>query len=452
MLILRGGQVVIGDGSTDIFRGSVLMEGNRIAAVTPQSYRGGLNDTVVELDGRLVMPGAIDPHAHAVAPGPRFASGTPGVSREEALGNLRRHLSQGHTTVVDLDGFKVPTDTDEVRRTQPVRVESATVHFDPMWRAADAVDGSGLEARHRDMSAGEMAESGACVVGEVGAGMTLGGGGQDYMYIPAAIERATGVRVRSSQAAQLKYAVLGRHIRPGAPDRGRIQQLLTDYGLASALDVDHAVELIEGSVLPSLQLALDGVVESARVATNIGLPAIVHNSAPSDEATRAAVDLAGPLLIAGHSNHSTFTLKEALDSAQYVRDHGGVVEVDTFDSWGRRELDPTPATLLTMVAQGLVDLLATDYAAGWWDGVFEAVEEVWRSGAAPLTAAVALATGNVARSVPRIGQSRGLLRAGLLGDVVVSHARHPSLVELVVIGGEIAFAPTYDGVWPAGER
>src|SRR6185369_15844834 len=102
MLILNNGLVVNGDGRTAPFSGSVVIENDRIAAVGPGDYTGGPTDVVIDLRGGLVMPGAIDAHAHAVAPGPRFASGTPGVSLAESLGNLRRHLTQGHTTVVDL--------------------------------------------------------------------------------------------------------------------------------------------------------------------------------------------------------------------------------------------------------------------------------------------------------------------------------------------------------------
>ncbi len=441
MLILRDGCIVVGDGETEPFYGSMLVEGGRIAAVEPRSYRGGRGDRVLELHGSLLMPGAIDPHAHAVAPGPRFASGTPGVSLEETLGNLRRHLAQGHTTVVDCDGFKVPAETEEVRHRQPVRVESATVHFEPMWAVADSTDGTGLAAAHREMTAADMAKQGACLIGEVGAGMTLGGGGQDYMYIPAAIYRATGVRLRAREAAALKYAVLGRHIKPGSPDREQLQRLLQEFGLGETLGVDAVVALIEESVLPPFQGALAGIVESAKLANELELPALVHNSAPSDEACREAATIAGSRLIAGHTNHGTFTVEEAIDSATWMKEHGAYVEVDTFDSWGLRELEPRATTLLALVGRGLADLLATDYAAGHWDGVYEAVEDIWRTGAQSLKVAVAMATGNVAKAVPEIGSSRGILRAGYLADVVVSHPQHPSLINLVMVGGEMAYEP-----------
>src|SRR5688500_6233566 len=100
MLILRNGRIVTGDGRTAPFDGTVLVDGQWVAAVGPNDYTGGTNDVVYDLDGALVMPGAVDAHAHVLAPGPRFASGTPGVSLAEALANLRRHLTQGHSTLI----------------------------------------------------------------------------------------------------------------------------------------------------------------------------------------------------------------------------------------------------------------------------------------------------------------------------------------------------------------
>ncbi|MFC4117290.1 amidohydrolase [Nonomuraea zeae] len=440
MLILNNGLIVNGDGRTAPFTGSIVIEGSRIAAVGPAGYTGGVGDVVIDAGGRLLMPGAVNPHAHAVAPGPRFASGTPGVSVEEALGNLRCHLAQGHTTVVDLDGFKVPEETALVRGRQPVRVESSTIHFEPMFTAADAVDGAGLDDVHRATTAQKMVATGAVVIGEVGAGMTLGGGGQDYMYIPAALEKATGVRILPAQAKALKYAVLGRHVRPGSPDRQKIADLLRQQGLADLIGVDTVITLIEESVLPSFQVALDGLVASADLALELGVPTLVHNSAPSDEAAREAARIAKELFIGGHTNHGTFSSEEAVRNARWIKEQGGFVEIDTFDAWGRRELHATPEHLIALVQEGLVDIMATDYAAGHWDGMFEMVDAVARVGLAPLEQAVAMATGNVGRALPRVGAERGVLKAGLLADVVISAPRSPAEVCCVVIGGEIALA------------
>lgn len=440
MLILNNGLVVNGDGRTAPYNGSVVIEGDRIAAVGPDNFTGGIDDEVIDLGGRLVMPGAIDAHVHAVAPGPRFASGTPGVSVEEALGNLRRHLNQGHTTVVDLDGFKLPGETAQVQGRQAVRVESSTVHFAPMFAAADASDGAGLAEQHRAMTAAQMVDSGAVVIGEVGAGMTLGGGGQDYMYIPAAIEAATGVRLGSNPSKEIKHAVLGRHIRPGNPDRGKIEGLLSKYELNGRIDVDKMIALIEESVMPSIQVALDGLVESARLAVELGVPTLVHNSAASDEAAREAASIAGSLFIGGHTNHGSFSAEESVANARYVREQGGFVEVDTFDAWGRKELHDTPEHLIALMQAGLIDIIATDYAAGHWDGMYEMVDAISRVGLASLQEAVAMATGNVGKAIPRVGLDRGQLKAGQLADVVVSSRKCPADVRLVIVGGEIALA------------
>lgn len=445
MLILKNGQIIIGDGRTKPFTGSIGIEDGLITVVSPSDLGGGPADTVLDLAGRVVVPGAINAHAHATAPGPRFASGTPGVSLAESAGNLRRHLVQGHTTVVDLDGFKLPDENAQIRSIQPVKVEMSTVHFEPMFEAADAADGTGLTDSHRAMSASDMRGHGAVVIGEVGAGMTLGGGGQDYLYIPTAVEKATGVRIVTGQAQALKYAVLGRRIQPGNPDTALIATLLDEFGLSS-LSVDDTISLIEDSVLPSFNTALEGLQRSARLAVDLGIPTLVHNSAPSDEATRAAAEVAGDLFIGGHTNHITFTPEESVASARWIRDHGGYVEVDTFDTWGRREINKDSDHLIAMMQADLVDIIATDYAAGHWDGMWEMVAGIVQVGLAPVEKAVALATGNVARALPLIGAIRGTLTPGLAADVVVTSPRTLADIELVLIDGEIAYAGS--GVHP----
>lgn len=444
MLVLKNAQIITGDGRTKPFSGSIAIEQGTIAAVTSGNLGGGIGDTVIDLAGRLVVPGAINPHAHATAPGPRFASGTPGVSLAESLGNLRRHLAQGHTTVVDLDGFKLPEENSQVRGVQPVKVEMSTVHFEPMFEAADAADGAGLKEAHRGATAQQLSDSGAVVIGEVGAGMTLGGGGQDYLYIPAAFEEATGIRLSTGQAQTLKYAVLGRHIRRGETDRNRVAELIEEYGLAP-LTVDKGIDLIEQSVLPSFQIALDGLERSASLAVELGLPTLVHNSAPSDDATRAAAEIAGSMFIGGHTNHITFTPEEAVASAKFIREQGGHVEIDTFDLWGRQVLTNDSKHLIAMMQADVVDIIATDYAAGHWDGMWEMVAGIVQVGLAPIEKAVALATGNVAKALPRIGSDRGLIQAGLSADLVVTSPKTLSDIELVLIDGEIVFTGANGG-------
>jgi imidazolonepropionase-like amidohydrolase len=434
----RNANIVVGDGITPIFTGCLSVDDGRIVEVSEGTGAGHTADTV-DLRGRLVLPGAIDIHAHAVTTGPRFASATPSVSHDEATRNAQTHLRQGHTTVVDLDGLKIPTDRQDTPT--KLRIEAGTIHFDPMFEAADQADGAGLSEAHRRMTVDRMfSEGGAVVIGEVGAGMTLGGGGQDYIYIPAAIERHTGITIKATQATELKYAVLGRHVRPGAPDVDRLRSLLAEYGLAAHLDVPAVIRIVEESVLPSFKISLDGIVESARIGRRLGAPVILHNSAPSDEACREAASIACDLVIAGHTNHDTFSAEESIANARWMKAQGAFVEVDTFDSWGLREGNPTPDLLLALVAEGVVDIIASDYAAGHWDGVLHAVEEITAKGLLNLEQAVALVTGNVARAIPSLGRDRGTLQVGKLADFVVTDYEHPADIHDVYVGGELAQA------------
>ena len=116
------------------------------------------------------------------------------------------------------------------------------------------------------------------------------------------------------------------------------------------------------------------------------------------------------------------------------------MEIDTFDAWGRRELQTTPDHMIAMIQEDLVDVIATDYAAGHWDGIWELVAGIVQVGLAPVEKAVSFATGNVAKALPRIGADRGLLKAGFAADLVVTSRRNLADIALVMIDGEVAYS------------
>ena len=62
--------VMVFDGSgSDRFHGSVLVEGNRIAAVVPARESFDASDAnVIEGKGRTLMPGMVEAHAHLTWP------------------------------------------------------------------------------------------------------------------------------------------------------------------------------------------------------------------------------------------------------------------------------------------------------------------------------------------------------------------------------------------------
>lgn len=439
MLIITNGLVVTGDGGTVLDPGAVYIEGDRIVEVSPDPARqGGPDDVVIDAGRAAVFPGLINTHAHACTVAPLFASGSPPVTLEEALQNLDKHLRFGTTTIINVDGFALPEDVEAVLARHPVRVVSGTCHTPINLAAADKADGSGLDARHRAATADDLARAGAVLVGEVGAGHTLGGGGQDYMFIPMRVHERTGVRLEPRQAQALKWAVLGRRLDPAAFDRGKVAAVLADTGLAEKLSEDEARELICDSVLPSFKLGLEGFAEAGAAARRLELPILVHNSAPSWEATHdLAADL-GPNLIAGHTNHTTFTPEEAVDSARELRRLGARVELCTLDAFGARRLVETLDHLYGLLEADLVDVWATDYAGGKWDCQLVGLEVAIRDGKLSLVKGLSLATSGPARSVPRLAD-RGELAPGRLADVVIAPADRLSAVQYVIVGGAVVY-------------
>jgi len=439
MLIIRDGLVIPGDGETVIDGGSVYIEGDRIVEVTAGPARlGGTGDVVIDARGAVVFPGLVNTHAHACTVGPRFASGSPGVSLEEALQNLDRHLTFGTTTLINVDGFVLPDEVETVQRVHPARIVNGTCHTPVNFQAALKADGTGLTDRHLSATAEEMVKAGAVLIGEIGAGHTLGGGGQDYMFIPMRVRERTGVQLEPRQAQALKWAVLGRKLDPAAYDRGKVAAVLAEIGLAGKLSEEEARDLIYESVLPSFKLGLEGFSEAGALARRLGLPILVHNSAPSWEATRSLAETLGPLLIAGHTNHTTFTVEESVAAAQELRRLGSLIEVCTLDAFGARRLVETRDHINALLELELVDIWATDYAGGYWDCQLVGLEAVVRDGRLSLAKAIALAARNPARAVPGL-RDRGELAPGKLADVVVAPVDQLSRVRYVIVGGKVVY-------------
>src|SRR5690606_18982503 len=100
---------------------------------------------------------------------------------------------------------------------------------------------------------------------------------------------------------------------------------------------------------------------------------------------------------AGHSNHDTFTVAEAVEFGRELRRRGAVVDVSTFDAFVARRTTESPEHLLTMLEAGVVDTLSTNYGAGAPDPMLLAIRSAVEQGLLTLPRAIALATGNVAR-------------------------------------------------------
>jgi imidazolonepropionase-like amidohydrolase len=442
-ITIRNGTVVVGDGKTVIKGGLVRLEGEVITEVSVSSSRGvkpGRNEEVIDARGKLVIPGVINHHAHGISYGPLFASGAPPLPRDQVKKNLDRHLLEGTTTILCADGFVTAEEVSEAGKSHPIRLLAGTTHTPKNFAAADVADGTGLQAKHRNLTVEIRLSQGAPAIGEVGAGATLGGGVQDYKYIPEAIKKETGKELKPSEARELKFAVLGRHISREAFNASEVKRVLEKVGLADLITVERVRELIEESVLPPFKLALEGFEEALSLVLKHRVPGVFHNAAASAhqliELAKSA-DSGASLIVAAHSNHPTFETEEAVRVARSLKDLGVVIDVSTLDGFVNRYLGEPPDNFYAILEAGLADTVTTDYAGGHHDSILTGLQHAITKGVISLPRAIALATGNVARIFPSLAPNRGLLKEGKIADVVITDGSNLARVDTVIIGGRV---------------
>lgn len=423
------GTVVTGDGRTVHEPGHVVFEGGRIAAVGAGT---GPAEGREDLGRAIVAPGLVNLHAHGLTLGPIHATGSPSLTAAEVTAFKERHLRGGTTTAMSVDGFPLWAESQALAAAHPLEVVKCTAHSPANVRAAEQADGAGLTAAHKAATMAELLAQGARCIGEIGAGGTLGGGMQDYAYIPAAVLKAADVAIDAPQARALKEAVLGRTIDPANLDRRALARAMADAALTGVLREDEVVALIVGCVMPSMAHAYEGMREARRASDATGAPFIVHHAAASAE---VVLEVANERTIAGHCNHPSFLPDEAVRFARELRRRGATLELSGLDLMAKAPDLPDAAPFRALVRAGLVDVVGTDYAGSKFDPVSVPLFAIVREGLMGLPQTLALATGNVATRFPEL-TAAGLLEPGRPADVAV-------------------FAPGFDAVravFKAGER
>jgi imidazolonepropionase-like amidohydrolase len=437
-IVLHGGDLIDGCGTDPLRTVDIVVDAGAIRAIVPsrpvEAYAAV--DEVLDVAGQLVLPGLINNHTHGTAYGPLFPSGHTGLARQQVLANLDRHLSEGTTTVLCVDGFVTADALAETDADHPVNVRLATCNTPACLATARIADGTGLADEHRWFTADRALRAGAVALGEIGSGHTLGGGGANYLYIPAEVRRRTGVTITPEQADQIKIAVLGRHISTTAYDPEALEQALADAGLAGRLSLAQAREIVSDVVLPAFDVALRGLAEAATQARAAGVPVLVHNAAASmtQVAEIARTDVR---LIAAHSNHPSFAVAEAVAHAERLKAAGAIVDVSTLNLFGTRRPGRGPDLLYALLSAGLVDTISTDYAAGDHDPILLAIDQATKAGVVRLPAAIAMATANVADAIPGLAPRRGRVVPTAIADLVVTDPAALHRVRTVLIGGEI---------------
>jgi imidazolonepropionase-like amidohydrolase len=97
------------DGTSDTLRQGVqiLIEGNRIAAIDEANNAPPADATVIDCGDRVLMPGLIDAHWHAIfaaVPMQVLLIGDPGMIFTTSTAEAERTLMRGFTTIRDLGG------------------------------------------------------------------------------------------------------------------------------------------------------------------------------------------------------------------------------------------------------------------------------------------------------------------------------------------------------------
>ncbi|NOZ22093.1 MAG: amidohydrolase family protein [Planctomycetes bacterium] len=447
--VIKNGTVITGDGKAVLEKTWVGIEDDRICAVSRNTdalagaERGATQ--VIDAAEMLVIPGVINAHTHGCSVGPLFSSAAAPLSMERVLRNVDRHLLQGTTTLVNVCGMGLMEEVDEVARRHVVRIRAGTNHFPSAFKAARMVDGAGLTPRHLETTAEAMLEAGAVLLGEAGSGATLGGGVSIYKYIPEAIAGETGVHITAKQAEELKQAVLGRVMQRDAFDADAVAKVLHAYGLGGKLSVKRAREIVDSIAYAPAESALVGFREAASLSAKTSVPVVFHNALPSG---RRLLELAQEFegtrarLVAGHTNHNSFSVEESVRIARDLRNLGVVIDISTLDGAITRWMTG-PEHIEALLSEDLVDTISTDYAGGHWDGILEMIQYAWRRGLVTLPRGIAMATGNVARTFPEVAPDRGLIEPGKVADMVLVDQTNVGRVEKVLIGGSLVA----DGGW-----
>lgn len=439
-IIFQDGCVIAGDGMTVLSRADVLVIAGQIRDIDTSCTlhrRLDASADIIDASGCTIIPGIINAHAHGCIFGPSMPSGSAGLSDGEIEYNRNRHLLQGTTTLLNVCGLAYPDEIDlDPGTAHPLDIHVSTAHTEGNIQAALAVDGAGLSTRHLSATVDHVLSKGAKALGEVGGGQTLGGGAQEYKFIPQAIKRETGLEIDPGVARRLKNAVLGRDLNPErAISNEDLDAVLDDYGLAGRVQADQIRMIVINSVMPSVSKALAGFEEIASESARVGYPAIFHNAAPT---ARRLIELtqkySAARIVAGHSNHPSFLPDEAVAVATKLRERGAKIDVSTLDSISTRWRNDA-SNFDTLIETGLVDTISTDFAGGHWDGILEAIHRIVRKKQLSTAAAVALATGNVARIFPQLAGDRGLIEKGKRADLVIADSANLSRVRDVFIGG-----------------
>lgn len=426
--------IITGDGKTFLEGASIEIDGELISEIIRVPYPGfRKSDMRINGRGGFLIPGIINYFAHQICTGPIIGlTGQPGVSKRRVAQFLEEHLLQGTTTAINGDGLPTMEEVAEARSLTPILIQKMTGHLPSYLEGAKFLNLGGLKKEHW-LTVEEMVKQGAVAIGEMGSGE------EDWsqfrlFVIPQIVESMTGIRIRVEDSGALKAVLLDAQ----PPDEKAASDVLAKIGISSE-KIKPVIKRLKETVAQRREyakFAKEGTREGAKAARKLGLPMAFHmTTATKDEAIEYAKEL-GSLLIATHSNF-TFKPGEAIEAAKAIKKEGGWVDILTGDALRAREYLKNNATALAMLDEGLVDIVSTDTIATYWDPILMFLEYAVQQRVVDLPQAIALATANVTKAVPKAAPNRGEIAVGKVADLVILSKDSLSDVRTVIIGGRV---------------
>jgi hypothetical protein len=431
--IIVNANIITGDGITILPRHSLVIENGIIVELVNAPYLAyDPSGNIIDAKDGLVIPGIINHHSHGGTIGPFNVFCEKPLTWERVKYNLNRHLNGGTTTVVNACGWPTMTDIEVVNKLHPINVRGTTVHTPVHQKHSEFVDGGGLMPWHEETSVPQMLQRGAIAIGEVGAPCAAYGTPQ--------INQELGKSLTVGQIQDIKQAALGLAVDPEAFDKGKVEESLRKAGLDDILDAEGARELMDRHVVQPYELTKDCCADFTRLSLEHDVALIFHNTPDTQKLCLEMAAKLGHRFIALHTNYS-YPPDQAVECARELKRLGAYVDIFTADSFGAQMFIPSPETAWDLFKEGLVDMISTDYIAGYWDPIPLVLEMAIKDHLITLEKAVYMATRQVVEALPRLGDDRGLIKPGNKADLLVTEADHLSRIHHVLIGGQVVAQP-----------
>lgn len=429
------GNLINPDKKNEINNSLILIKGNKIFYAGKKKDFNSNEYEIINANNKIIIPGIINAHSHGIIYNtPLFSSGSKPLTKKQTQKNLLKHLKEGTTTLLNVDGFVNIYDLINTQKETPINLKTAIAYSKLSYEAAKKIDGKGIKQNFNHEKILNKYENLIVAFGESGSGATLGGGVQDYKFIPEMIKQKYGINIDETLAREIKEAILGREIDPKNYNKNKLKQILDENNLN--LNINELKKEISDLVLLPFEESLNSIKEMNYESIKYNLPIIIHNAAASNKLIdKISSENNNYRIIAGHSNHPSYTLNEALNFAKELKKRNVIIDISTFDTLNtnnKKEID----YFFAFLENDLTDMISTDYGGGNHTGILNMLDLAIKEKVIDLPKAIQLITYNPSKYIPLIGEKKGLIKEDYIADFVMLNNRNLYKVEDVFIEGK----------------